>query len=311
MRLKKFDLNLLVALDALLSERSVSRAAARLNLSPSATSDALGRLRTYFDDPLLVQVVKRMEPTARADQLKSAVHELLVQVDHTISAQPVFDPSTSDRQFRIYASDYTQFVLGHRLMSAAAAERCTAGFDFLPQVAEPQRDLERGDADLLILPSSLMSALHPQEPLYDETFVCAVWADSALARGTLTLERYMAAGHVLMRPQGAPRETSYEAWFMRQSGLQRRVAATSYGFATAAGLLVGTELIATMHASLARLLSQVWPLALRPCPVDVPVMTQSMQWHRARTLDPGLAWLRGLAHAAALQLTQEQAGRTP
>ena len=301
MRFKKFDLNLLVALDALLAERSVAKAATRLNLSPSATSDALARLRDSFGDPLLVQVGRRMEPTARAEALQATVRELLVQLDHTISAESAFDPAASDRSFRIYASDYTQLVLGPPLMARLAAVRCSAVLDFLPQVAQPHRDLERGEADLLVLPRQLMSPDHPHEALYEESFVCVLWQDSALARGTLTRQRYLDAGHVVMRPAATGRDSSYEDWFVKQAGVQRRVAATSYGFATTAALLVGTDLVSTMHASLARLMARMLPLALRPCPLDMPPMTQAMQWHRARSQDTGIAWLRRMLLEAAAQ----------
>lgn len=299
MRFKKFDLNLLVALDALLTERSVSRAAARLNLSPSATSDALARLRDYFGDELLVQVGRRMEPTARAEGLHDEVRELLVRLDHTISAEPAFDPARSDRTFRIYVSDYTQMVLGPQLMRLAAAAGCSAVFDFLPQVAEPQRDLERGDADLLVLPETLMSPAHPHQRLYDEAFACVVCAQGPLARGTLTRARYLQAGHVVMRPQSTGPSSSYEDWFVRRLGLQRRVVATSYGFASVAALVVGTPFIATMHRRLARLAARTWPLQVKPCPIAIPAMTQAMQWHRARTQDPGLQWLRQVMTGAA------------
>jgi len=312
MRFKKFDLNLLVALDALLAECSVARAAARLNLSPSATSDALARLRDYFGDELLVQVGRRMEPTARAERLRDAVRDLLVQMDHTISVQPAFDPARSDRTFRIYASDYTQMVVGPQLMAMAAAAGCSATFDFLPQVAEPQRDLERGEADLLILPRNLMSPDHPHQPLYDEDFVCVVAAEGPLARGELTRERYLAAGHVVMRPHATGPASSHEDWFVRRLGVSRRVVATSYGFATVAALITGTPHVATMHHSLAQRMARTWPLKVRPCPLDIPPMTQAMQWHRARTQDPGLDWLRGLMAAAAAQaLGAEEPRRDP
>lgn len=301
MRFKRLDLNLLVALDALISERSVTRAAERLNLSPSATSDALARLRAYFDDALLVQVGRRMEPTPRALGLQDAVRDMLLRVDSTITTQPQFDPTRSDRAFRIYASDYTQMVLGPRLMALAAQQGCQARFDFLPQVAQPQRDLERGDADLLVLPRALMSPEHPLELLYEEGFVCVLWQGSALARGGLDRAAFEAASHVVMRPRDSGPDRSYEDWFVSRQGVQRRVAATSYGFATVAALLAGTEHVATMHASLARLLCGLWPLVTRPCPVEIPPMQQALQWHQYRTQDPGLHWLRGLLRQAAAQ----------
>jgi len=307
MRFNKFDLNLLVALDALLAERSVTRAAARIKLSPSATSDALSRLRDYFGDELLVQVGRRMEPTPRAEGLQHAVRDMLVRLDSTITTQPTFDPATSDRNFRIHASDYTQMVLAPHLMRLACAQRCQATFDFLPQVANPQRDLERGDADLLVLPRSLMSDDHPVETLYEEGFVCMVWADSPLAKGPLTRERYLAASHVVMRPQDTSVDSTYVDGFVKQQGVSRRIAATSYGFATVPALLVGTDFLATLHERLAELLRDVWPLAVRPCPMAIPPMTQAMQWHSYRTQDPGLEWLRGLLHRAAAKLAASAA----
>lgn len=299
MRFKRLDLNLLVALDALLAERSVSRAAARLNLSPSATSDALSRLREYFDDELLVQVGRRMEPTARADGLKPAVRDMLVRIDSTITAQPTFDPRRSDRNFRVLASDYTQFVLGPAVMMQFAQARSRSTLDFLPQVSQPHRDLERGEADLLILPTHLISPDHPHQLLFTERFVCVVWAEGPLADEPLSAERYAQATHVVMRPASARDECAYEESQIRRLGVRRQVAATSYGFATVAGLVVGTPHVATMHESLARHLARLWPLAIRPCPIDMPPMTQAMQWHSYRSQDPGMAWLRGVVQKAA------------
>ena len=119
MRFNRLDLNLLVALDALLTERSITKASERLNLSQSATSNALARLREYFDDELLVQVGRRMEPTPRAEGLRDAVRDVLVRVDATIAIQPEFDPSKSDRIFRIFVSDYTQMVFAPHLLALA------------------------------------------------------------------------------------------------------------------------------------------------------------------------------------------------
>lgn len=301
MRFNRLDLNLLVALDALLTERSVTRAAQRLSLSPSATSDALSRLRDYFGDELLVQVGRRMEPTPRAEALQQAVRDVLVRVDSTITMQPSFDPTQSDRIFKIFASDYTQLVVCPHVMAAAAAQRSTVSFEFLPQVDNPQRDLERGEADLLVLPRSLMSAEHPHEVLYEERFVCVVWSGSELARVPLTTERYLAAGHVIMRPQER-RAHTFEDAFIRKRGVERRVVATSYGFAPMAGLLLGTELIATLHVRLARQMERVWPLAIVPCPIDIAPMEQAIQWHTYRTQDQGIVWLRSLFQQASQTL---------
>lgn len=298
MRFNRLDLNLLVALDALLKECSITRAAERLNLSPSATSNALARLREYFDDELLVQVGRRMEPTPRAQGLQEAVRDVLVRVDSAIAIQPEFDPSTSDRVFRIFVSDYTQMVFVPHVLALASAARCTARFEFLPQVSNPQRSLERGEADLLIIPRGFLSPDHPEELLYTEEFLCVVWREGALAQGELTFERYLAAGHVVMQPQGGIGD-SFEVWFAKRYGVTRRVAVTTYGFSALPAMVVGTDLIATVHARLARALQPAWPIELRTPPLPTAPMEQGLQWHKYRSMDPGLVWLRTLLKKAA------------
>lgn len=301
MRFNRLDLNLLIALDVLLTERSITRAAERLKLTPSAVSSALSRLREYFGDELLVQVGRKMEPTPRAEALHDAVRDVLVRIDSTITAQPLFDPARSERTFRIFVSDYTQFVLAPHLLALAAEQRCTARFEFLPQVTNPQRNLERGEADLLIIPNGFVSPEHPQEVLYEEQFVCIMWAEADLARRDFDFERYVAAAHVVMQPPGAAGE-SFEAWFVRRYGITRRVAVTTYGFVTMPALVVGTEYVATVHARLARQFTERWPLAVRPPPLPIEPMQQSVQWHKYRTQDPGLLWLRGLLRQAVSRM---------
>jgi LysR family transcriptional regulator, nod-box dependent transcriptional activator len=301
MRFNKLDLNLLVALDALLKERSVSRAAERLNLSQSATSNALARLREYFDDELLVQVGRKMEPTPRAQGLQDAVRDVLLRVDSTIAMQPQFDPAASDRSFRLFTSDYTQWVLGPHLMALAAEQRCNARFEFLAQVANPQRDLERGEADLLIIPQGLTSPDHPEERLYEDHFVCAVWRGSRLAQGELSFERYVAAAHVVMVPAATVFE-SFEAAFVRRYGVSRKVVATTFSFLAMPALVVGTEHVATIHARLARGLAAALPIEIRAVPLPIAPMQQAMQWHKYRTQDPGLVWLRSQLHAAVQRM---------
>jgi LysR family transcriptional regulator, nod-box dependent transcriptional activator len=301
MRFNRLDLNLLVALDALLAERSITKAAERLNLSQSATSNALSRLRDYFNDELLVQVGRRMDLTPRAEGLQEAVRDILVRVDSTVAIQPEFDPSTSDRVFRIFVSDYTLMVYAPHILALAREARCTARFEFLPQVTNPQRSLERGEADLLIIPRGFLSPDHPEEVLYEESFLCAVWRDGPLGRAELTFERYRDGGHVVMQPPGATGE-SFEAWFAKRFGLTRRVVATSHGFVALPAMVVGTDAIATVHARLARMLQPTFPIVLHEPPLPITPMEQSVQWHKYRTQDPGLVWLRDLLRRAVQRM---------
>jgi DNA-binding transcriptional LysR family regulator len=304
MRFKNLDLNLLVVLDALLTEGSVTRAARVLHRSPSAISDALGRLREYFDDELLAPVGRQLQPTPRAESLKAMVRDILVRIETSVTVQPTFDPAATDRRFRIHVSDFTQFVLGPAVMAQTARARSKAILHFLPQAVHPHRDLERGDADLLILPAGRVSPEHPGEALFTERFACVVWRHGPLADGPWDTARYAAASHVVMRPISAQDDSAYEDTHLRRAGVERRIAATTFGFATLPSLVVGTGHVATMQASLARQLSRLWPLTLRPCPIEIPPMAQVMQWHSYRARDPGLAWLRQVMHHAAAGLTE-------
>lgn len=315
MRFNKLDLNLLVALDSMLSLQSISRAAERLHMSQSAMSNALARLREYFEDDLLVQVGRKMELTARAETLRDAVRDVLLRVDTTITAQPRFDPALSDREFHISVSDYTMATLMPHLLALAGAQSKTLRFRLSPQVGQPELALERGEADLLVVPKAYCSPDHPLETLFEEHFCCAVWRDSRIAAAELTFDVYAEAGHVVMQPPGDARP-AFESWFMQRFGVARRVEVTTYSFVAAPMLVIGTERVATIHGRLARQLAPGLPIALRPLPLPMPAMEQAMQWHKYRSTDPGLSWLRRLVLAAVARMDADDrlssvAGSTP
>jgi LysR family nod box-dependent transcriptional activator len=308
MRFNKLDLNLLVALDALLTERNITRAAERVHLSQSAMSNALSRLREYFEDELLVQVGRKMEPTPRAETLQEAVRDVLLRIDTSITAMPQFDSSSSDREFILFVSDYTMGVLLPHALALVARKRSTVRFRFLPQVASPARSLERGEADLLVIPKAYCSPDHPSEVVFEEEHVCVVWNQSTAARAGMSFERYAEAGHVVMVPteSGQP---SFEGWFVERFGLSRRIAVTTYSFAALPPLVVGTELVATVHARLARRLAASLPITILPVPLPMPQFEQAMQWHKYRATDPGLIWLRQLMKDAAAEMNAADASR--
>ncbi|SFV09260.1 LysR family transcriptional regulator [Pseudoduganella namucuonensis] len=300
MRFNKLDLNLLVALDALFSMRSVSRAAEHLHMSQSALSSALGRLREYFDDELLVQVGRQMELTPRAEMLREPVRDVLVRVDTTITATPYFDATLSDREFRIFVSDFSMAVLMPHMLALAQQQGASVRFQLLPQQRHPQHALEQGDADLLVIPQEFCSPAHPTERLFDEGFCCVVWDQSSHARNGLSRDQYIAAGHVVMQPPSTGQ--SLEALSMKRTGIERRVEVTTYSFLAAPFLVVGTDRVATVHRRMARRLGAALPIALLPMPVPIDGMEQAMQWHKYRSLDPGMMWLRGLLHEAVLRM---------
>ncbi|NLQ18272.1 LysR family transcriptional regulator [Marinomonas sp. M1K-6] len=305
MRFKKLDLNLLVALDTLLSEQSITKGAKKLNMSPSALSNSLSRLREYFEDDLLTQIGRRMVITPLGENLKIHVRNALNNIESTILVQPSFNPKTTDRIFSIFCSDYTQTVLIPHALEIVGKQKSTARFQLLAQVENnPHEQLEQGKADLLIIPSNFMSAQHPSEVLYEEEFVCVVWKHSQIAKDPLTTEKYAAAGHVLMRP-GDIKKDFLETSITEKYGIKRRLVATTFSFASLPALVIGSENIATIHARLAKKMAKVWPLEILPLPFDIPPMQQCVQWHQYRNNDEGLIWLRNILKEAALNMGVE------
>ncbi len=298
MRFNKLDLNLLVSLDAVLTERNITRAAERVHLSQSAMSNALGRLREYFEDELLVQVGRQMELTPRAEVLREAVRDVLVRIDTSLAAQPEFDCTRSDREFKLFVSDYSMEVLIPHALAIARRQGSTVRFRLLPQAANPARVLERGEADLLVIPKAYCSAEHPTQILFDDDFVCTVCQDSSHAREGMSFERYAEANHAVMQPVDTE-PPAFEGWFMQRYGLSRRIEVRTYSFAVLPFLVVGTELVATVHGRLARRVQAALPILLLPVPMPMPPMQQAMQWHKYRSLDPGVVWLRQLLQQAA------------
>lgn len=309
MRFGKLDLNLLIALDHILHLRSITKAADRMNLTQSAMSSALRRLRDYFGDPLLVQVGRRMELTPRAESLKQPVRHIIVQIDAALSTGLDFDAAESDRVFRFILSDFTMAVFMPHLLAIAAEEGARVRFQLLPQVKSPSEVIERGDADFLITPRVLISPDHPSELLFHDTFVALVWSESPLAHQPLTRERYLAAKHVVVVPTGNIPATQSDLMF--KMGVVRDSEVECYSFLGVAALVLGTDRIATVHGQIARSLVKAYPLAIHPLPFPDVNIQEHLQWHRYMSDDPAIAWIRGLAQRAALRLAQVSSKSMP
>lgn len=304
MRFKKLDLNLLMALDMLLTEKSVSRAAEKLFISQSAMSNSLLRLREYFDDPLLTQIGRKMELTPRAKALADPVRDVLIRIEATIGIQAEFDPSKSEREFKLLVSDYTLFVLMPFVMQLAREQAATVKFKLVPQVDPPHQMLERGKADLMVIPQEFCSQHHPNEPLYDETFVCLVSQNSTRWGAEISEQEYLNAKHVLVQTLG-PELPIFDSWFLRSYGVMRDAAVSTYSFASVPGLVANTEFIATVHARLAASLMQQAQIKIVRPPVKFPSMTQTVQWHSLHSGDPGIYWLRQLLLKAVVLMDQK------
>lgn len=297
MRHNKLDLNLLVALDALLVEASVSRAAKRINLSQSAMSGALARLREYFGDELFTQIGRKLVRTPLADSLAGPVRDILMRVDATVSANPVFDPAASNRRFSIIASDYMMTVLINKVLASAYREAPTITFQLF-SADRALEMIERGEADLLMIPQHFALPDHPTEPAFEDSYSCVVWQHNTELGDTLSLDQYLAMGHVAS-VFGPNRMPTIEEWFLKKFGVSRKVEVVTYNLTSLPLLVIGTNRIATVHTRLARLYAQHLPVRLLAAPVELPKLQVAMQWHRYKSHDPGLAWLRRLVREIA------------
>jgi DNA-binding transcriptional LysR family regulator len=304
MRYKHLDLNLLVALDALLRERNVSRAAEKIHLTQPALSNALSRLREYFADELLVKTGQRMTLTPKGEYLAKPVRELLIRIDSEIMTPPDFDPRSSSRSFSMLVSDYTTTVFVPTLLATLHRIAPLLRIDLQPQTGDPHELLEKGEVDFLIIPAQYVSSRHPSARLFDETYAVVAWTGNPLAQSTLTLDDYLAAGHVATNvgTAGSGHRTTLEAWFLGNAGLTRRIEVTAPTMASLAQLVVGTDRLATVHRRVALQARSHLPITIFDPPIELPTLTEMLQWNSVRETDAGLRWFRDLCLRTAGEL---------
>ncbi|WP_294135529.1 LysR family transcriptional regulator [Sphingobium sp.] len=290
MRFDRLDLNLLVALDALLSERSVSLAADRICLSQSATSSALGRLRDYFADELLVQKGRQMVLTARAEGLVEPVRAVLEQIRSTIAVPPPFDPATCDRTIRLMASDYVTEVLLTTAFTDLHQLAPNMRFEIQPLTEALTETLERGFVDMLITIDYAISADHPSQILFEDDYVVVGWNGNPAMAGPMTKELYFDLGHVTAR-FGRGRVSAFEDWFVRRQKRARRIEIIAPSFMSLPGLVIGSNRIATLHRRLASKMAEYLPLTIREAPLEIPSIREMIQWHISSNNDPAIRWI--------------------
>jgi LysR family transcriptional regulator, nod-box dependent transcriptional activator len=292
------DLNLLVALDALFAEKSVSRAGERLHLSQSATSGALARLREAFHDPLLVQVGRKMTLTPLAEGLIEPVREFLLQAETIINSNPVFDPAASTRKFRMMMSDYVETVVMTEALPPLQKLAPGVTFELLSNIEGASEVMDRGEIDLAITPTKYLSPEHPAERLFDDEFICLVWSGNNRINRGISLETYLSLGHVVVRFGRVQQVPTFDEWFVERFGHQRRIDVVTTAFNLVPQLIIGTSRIATLHRRLATFYQRYLPLKLIAPPLEIPRLEESMQWHRSRDRDPGTVWLRSVLKSA-------------
>lgn len=290
MRLDNFDLNLLIAFNVLLEERSVTRAARRLNLTQPAASAALKRLREAFHDEILVQHGKKMIPTPHAMDLAPRVREAMLQLRSLISAGVTFNPAASERRFQIEASDYITTVLIVPLLEILQREAPGIRLDLsLPDQGSFER-MASGHLDLLLTPEQFLGSEHPKELLFEERHVLVGCSGNPLMQRRISERDFLESGHIAVRIAG--RDTFIES-ALRERDITRRIEVTVPSFIQAPWLLSGTNRLALMHERLARIVAPSLSLVIADAPIELPVMREMMQYHAARSSDAALSWLRG------------------
>jgi LysR family transcriptional regulator, nod-box dependent transcriptional activator len=291
MHFKGLDLNLIVALDALLTHRSVTRAAQALHLSQPAMSGSLARLRAHYDDQLLVRYGQEFHLTCVAEGLAEPIRSVLLQMEAALDMKLSFDPLASERNFVLMASDYISIVLISPTLQRVGRAAPGVTFNIVPFTPSPWQALERGDVDLLIIADNLVSADQPFETLFDDEFVCLCWSKNDLVDESLSAEQFLSLGHVVCRYGNG--EVSYiEEKFFRNAGYDRRIEVVASTFSEVPHFLVGTQRIAITHRKLAEAFSRNMPLRYFEPPVAMPTVRQAMQWHSYRHKDPAIEWLR-------------------
>lgn len=290
MRFDRLDLNLLVAFDVLSHEQNVSAAARTLNLSQSAVSGALNRLRDYFADELLVPSGRRMILTPKAQQLVEPVRQTLLMIRSNITTPAKFDPASAERRFVIVASDYAYNVFLADALKVAGREAPGASFDVIPPDVGALERLESGEVDLLLTIESYMARGHPQELLCVDEHAVVAWDQNPHCDKGLDKAVFERLGHAItfFGPERFPAlsETLFE-----EMGISRRIEMRVSTFAAIPQSIIGTERIATMHRRHAEYFARIMPIRIFNMPYALPQVRECIQWHKIRQADEGLKWL--------------------
>jgi DNA-binding transcriptional LysR family regulator len=304
MRFNRLDLNLLVALEVLLTECSTTKAAKRLCLSQPATSSVLSRLRDHFRDPLLQPLGRGMVRTPRGDSLLEPVQKLLQQL-HAIAGVGIdFDPATAEQHFRIVATDYAVSTLLAPLANRIATTAPGVTLEIVPPEADADVALARREIDLVLAPRDYLVGDHCEQVLLRDDYVCVLWDRHPDIGSQITLEQYATLPHVAVQIV-SPRQSTAHDWYARKIGVERRVEVIAANFSCVPEFLVGTRRIAIMRRGMVQQFLRWYPLRMLPLPQPVPPVEEMMQWASIVDGDAAHRWLREALAEVARQHTAQ------
>ncbi len=298
--LSRADLNLLVLFETVLAERHVGRAADRLNLSASAVSHGLGRLRKLLNDPLFLRTPKGVVPTARATELAEPVAEILARIRNVVATAEPFDPAKSSRRFMLGAPDGALAVFLPELL--AALSRSAPGVDVGMQQLLPARgvrtveraweptmaDLEARQLDVAVIPIDTVPARFVARTLFEEDFVVATRPGHSFARDP-TIDRFCEQQHLLVSSSGDP--YGFFDSLLADQNRSRRVVVTVPNFMMALAVVAETDLVASLPRRLVAMHAARFGVVVSEMPVQHPRSIVRAIATKAAMMDTGIAWL--------------------
>ena len=288
-KLRQLDLNLLIALDVLIIEASVTKAAEKLNLSQSAMSYSLKKLRTILDDDILIRTSKEMEVTPYARQISDRLRQILVEIQATLLEKETFNPATSRETFRIATSDYVEATIGVNLVPQLAiqAPNMRIRINHLEK-STVMNALDNNEIDLAINPKLNLKSWQVQENLYQEEFVCVFRGGDSITE--ISLADYLKRSHILVSLQDDFQGEGDRILELQQQS--RQVIWSTTHFMTVPFLLANSDCIALLPKRMAQRCAKAMNLKILPPPIPIEGFTVSMVWHQRHTNNLAHQWLR-------------------
>ncbi|UTP71603.1 LysR family transcriptional regulator [Alteromonas sp. LMIT006] len=303
MNISKIDLNLLVYLDVLLREGSVTKAANQLSITQPAMSNGLKRLRDLFKDPLLVRTSEGMTPTKRALELRPVIRDVLSQLETSIQPETDFDPETSTRTFRIMTSDYAESTLLLELIDTINEQAPHITLDLITPSDVTFHDVEQGRVDMAINRFDDLPLSFHQKVIWYDNFSC-VFAKSNDIANKFNLDSYLKAKHIWVSKTGFgigvgidPNEVQKLGWVdaeLTKLGKKRNIRVFTRHYHAALQLAKTQNLIATLPSRAARIYADDPELEITAPPFDIPPIALKMAWSALLHHDAGHMWLRRL-----------------
>ncbi|ARN72731.1 LysR family transcriptional regulator [Oceanicoccus sagamiensis] len=289
MNIRKLDLNLLVVFDAVMRERSVSKAAQTLSLTQPAVSNALGRLREMLDDPLLVRTRQGMEPTTRALEISAPVQQALMELDQCLLKPASFDPASSKQSFVIAATDYVAQLLMPRLLRLLEREAPGVKVRIKNFGSEnPEAALESGEFDFAMGRFFDISSRLKQKLWLEEQLCCLVRKAHPQIKQRITLKQYLALGHVWVSSN--ERRGMVDRW-LEEQGRQRTIVSVMPNYSTAAMVVAQTDLALVLPQRFAADFCHLLPVKVLPLPMRLGAFKVDILWHPRHGSTPGHQWM--------------------